>query len=472
MKIPFVGGTHQARSLNASAQRSVNCFLELDNDNPRAPVALYGTPGTTLQLTFPTGPVRGCIKMGLFSFWVAGSSVYRVSKTLGVTKLGTITSNAGSVGMAANDSQVLIVDGFGGWLATATGLAPITDVDFPIGVTKAGYVSSYFVVAGDGSGQFFWSETPNSGADWNGLDFASAEANPDRALSLNVDHLEVQIFGANTVERFTLTGDADLPFQRSGNTFVEHGLAAADAVAKLDNTTYWLAQDERGGPMVMRLQGYTPQRVSDHALEKAIQGYAVVDDAFAYSYQIEGHSFYVLTFPTANATWFFDVESNRWFEWAWRHPATGALHRHRSSCHLFFSGQHLVGDFESGNVYALGLDTFTDNGDPILRVRTTQTMSEGNKRLFFGSLVVDMETGVGLVTGQGEDPRLMLRYSNDGGHSWSNVKTATVGRIGEYGARAKFGPSGSGRNRVWEISMSDPVKFAVFGADVDAEAGE
>lgn len=471
MKIPFVGPSHTGRSLNADAQRSVNCFLELDNDSPRAPVALLGTPGTVLKFTLGVGPVRAAIKMGTFSYWVAGNSVYRVSKTYAIAKLGEITSSTGPVGLAANDSQVLIVDGFSGWIATASALTPISDPDFPIGVTAAGFVSSYFIVAGDGTGQFYWNETPNTASAWNGLDFASAEANPDKTIGLIVDHLETLLFGTSSCEIFVLTGDAALPFQRTGNTFIEHGCAAAATIAKLDNTTYWLAQDDRGGPMVMRLNGYTPVRVSDHALEKALQAYATVDDAFAYSFQMEGHSFYVLTFPTADATWLFDVESAKWYEWAWMHPDTGALHRHRSSCHLFFGGEHLVGDFESGKVYALDLDTYTDNGDAIKRIRVTQTLSKDNQRLFFGELVVDMETGVGLATGQGSDPQLMLRYSDDGGHTWSNVKTRTIGKVGEYAARAKFGPSGSGRNRVWEISLTDPCKFAVFGANVAVEVG-
>lgn len=469
MKIPFLGASRQARSLNANAQQSINCYLEMDEGSPRAPLALYGTPGTVRKFTFPTAPVRNCIDMGPVSIWVAGNTVYKVRRNLTYTKLGTITSSSGYVGLAASDTQTLIVDGFGGWIATETSLAEITDDDFPIGVTHAGYVATYFVVSGDGSGRFYWSETPNSGADWNGLDFASAEAAPDRVSALHVSHLEVQIFGTGSTELFTLTGDADLPFQRSGNTFVEYGIAAPASVCVVDNAPCWLAQDSTGGPRVMRLQGYTPVRISDHPLEEKIQGYGTVDDAIGYTYQIEGHSFYVLTFPTADVTWFYDVETNRWYQWAWRHPNTGALHRHRSNCHLYFGGYHLVGDFEDGRVYALDFDVFTDDGDTIPLIRTTQTLSENGKRLFFGRLTVDVEMGVGL--GDGSDPQVMLRYSDDGGHTWSNTKFATLGRVGQYARQAKFGPTGASRNRVWELSITDPVRRAIFGADVDVEVG-
>lgn len=472
MKIPFVGPFYTSRSLNANAQRAVNCFLELDNASPRAPVALYGSPGTVARFTLPTSPVRGAIKQGAYSYWVAGNTLYRVDAAYNVVTLGVIGTSTGQVGMTTNGAQVLIVDGAAGWLATETKLTQITDVDFPNGVTRCTYLSSYFVVAGDGSGQFFWSETPNSGDDWNGLDFASAEGSPDNTVGLIADHLELWLLGSNSAEVFVVTSDPDAPFQRSGNTFIEHGCASGATVDKLDNTVFWMGEDDRGGPMVWRADGYTPRRVSNHALEKVMQGYPTISDAFAYTYQIEGHSFYVLCFPSGNATWVYDVATGEWHEWVYRSATTNALGRHRSNCHVYVNGEHLVGDFENGKVYALDLDTYTDDGAPILRLRATQCLdSQDGSRMFYEELQVDMETGVGLATGQGSVPLLMLRYSNDGGHTWSNLKTKSVGKPGEYGRRVKYGPTGAGRNRVWEISCSDPVKWAVFGAFVRANKG-
>jgi hypothetical protein len=132
---------------------------------------------------------------------------------------------------------------------------------------------------------------------------------------------------------------------------------------------------------------------------------------------------------------------------------------------------HIVGDIVDGRVYALDLDYYSDDTDPIQRIRASQTQSQLQNRLFFKTIQIDMETGVGLVTGQGSSPLLMFRYSDDSGHTWSSHKTATAGKIGEYAARCLFNRLGAGRNRVWEISMTDPVKFAVIGVLVDAEAG-
>lgn len=472
-KLPFVGPSYQARSLNADAQRTLNCYVELDSASPRAPIALYGTPGTVRRLTFPTAPVRFGLREGAYTWWVAGNTVYRVDSAYQHLALGTITTYSGEVGMVSNGEQILLVDGKRGWLidVAASTLTLITDDAFPNGVTRAAYQDGWFLVTGDGTGKFYMNQTPYDGSQWNGLDFASAEGSPDHTIGIISDHRELWLFGEATAEVWSNTGNADFPFARSGNVFIEHGCAAAGTVAKADNTVFWVGADDKGAGIVWRADGYTPLRISTHAIERAIDGYSTIADAFSFTYQQEGHIFYVLTFPAAGATWCYDAATQLWHERAWRDPDTGQLTRWRPSCHVYANGEHLLGDFETGAVYALDLDTYTDDGAPTLRQRRTTASESLQQRMFYSSLQVDMETGVGIDDGQGSAPLLMLRYSSDGGHTWSPERTATVGAAGQYGARAKFNRLGSGRNRVWEISMTDPVKFAVFSAIVDVEVG-
>jgi len=472
-KLPFVGPSYQSRSINANAQQTLNAYLELDNSSPRAPLALYGTPGTVRKLTLPTGPVRGAVAEKGWCWIVAGSGVYRVAPDWTFSLCGNIGTSTGEVGIASNGTQVLIVDGADGWLVniSANTLAKITSGGFPNGVTRATFQDGYFAVTGLANSQSFWiNQTAYDGATWDALDFASAEGAPDNTVGIISDHRELWLFGAKSAEVWVNTGSADFPFSRSGNAFIEHGCAAAGTIAKADNTVFWLGSDDRGAGIVWRADGYTPIRISTHAIEHALAGYTL-GNAVAMTYQQEGHVFYVLTFPTDGKTWVYDASTQQWHERAWMHPSTGALSRWRASCAVFFGGEHLVGDFETGAVYALDLDTYTDDGGPILRRRRTATAESLQQRMFFTSLQVDMETGVGTGNGQASNPQLMLRYSNDGGHTWSNEKTASAGRVGEYGARARFQRLGAGRNRLWELSMTDPVKFAIFGAVVEGEAG-
>jgi hypothetical protein len=470
--IPFIGPSYQARSLNVDAQRALNCYVEMDNASPRAPLALYGTPGLRRVATATNGlGCRGAIAEGGYAWLVIGAYVYRMDSSYNLTSLGTIGTSANPVGLASNGLELLIVDGASGWIVNvaAATLTQITDVDFPSGVKRATYQDGYFIVCGDDSEQFYISQLLNGGS-WDGLDVASAQGAPDNTIGVISDHRELWLFGNTSAEIWINTGNADFPFERTGNAFVEEGCASAATVAKADNTVFWLGADDRGSGIVWRANGYTPIRISTHAVETAFAGYTL-SDAWAMTYQQEGHSFYVLTFPTSGKTWVYDAATQLWHERGYRNTTTGAIGQWRGAGHCLLGGLHIVGDYADGRIYVLDLDYYTDDGDAIVRLRAAQTKAQLQSRLFYSSLQVDMETGVGLVSGQGSDPQLMLRYSSDGGHTWSSLKTATVGKIGEYSARCKFGRLGAGRNRVFEISMSDPVKFAVMGAIVDAEEG-
>lgn len=471
VKVPFVGPSYTARSMNADAQLTLNCYVEMDSASPRAPVALYGTPGLRKVATLATGPVRGMITEAGYVWAVAGNTVYRVTSAYAVTTIGTIGTSTGEIGIASNGTEILIVDGSSGYIVTVatSTLAAISDVDFPAGVRKATYQDGYFVVTGDGSQSFYISGLLDGG-DWNGLDFASAEGSPDYTVGVISDHRELWLFGSNSAEVWVNTGNPDFPFERSGNTFIEHGCASAGSVTKLDNTVFWLGSDDRGTGIVWRADGYTPMRISTHATELAFAGYTLTD-ATAFSYQQEGHGFYVLHFPTDGKTWVYDVATQLWHERAYRDANTGVLSQWKANCHAMLGGLHLVGDCTDGRLYVLDMDYYLDDTAPILRVRRAQTQEQLQNRLFYAELQIDMETGVGLDVGQGETPLMMMRWSNDGGHTWSNERTATVGAVGQYGARCRFMRLGAGRNRVWEVSMSDPVKFAVIGAIVEAQAG-
>lgn len=472
MKIPFVGPSQQARSLNQDAQRSVNCFLEIDQASPQRMSGLYGTPGLRLVETLADAPCRGGIVMGEHAYLVAGSHVYRMTTNFNVVDIGLINTNTGPVGMAQNGAQVIVVDGSSGYIVTVGAVTEIADPDFPAGVTQVTTIDGFFLATGlADSEQIFINETPRNGRRWNGTDFASAEGSPDFTIACTASNRELWLFGADSAEIWVNTGNADFPFERASNAFIECGCGAAWTVATMDNTVYWLGSGSDGTGVVYRAEGYTPRRISTHALERAIASYGDVSDAQAYTYAMEGHSFYVLSFPSADHTWFFDAATQQWYEWLWRDPNLNTLHRHRAAFTLYYNGAWLAGDRETGDVYVIDFDTYKDGPDPIKRIRTAQTMNDEGARLFFDRLQVDMETGVGRITGQGRDPLLMLRYSNDGGHTWSNEKTVSIGAVGKYGARAIFNRLGSGYNRVWEISMTDPVQFAVFGAFVDVTKG-
>ncbi|NBW23768.1 MAG: hypothetical protein EBR82_89065, partial [Caulobacteraceae bacterium] len=273
--------------------------------------------------------------------------------------------------------------------------AQILDVDFP-GAVTVGYLDGYFVF-NEPNSQRIWVTQLLDGTSIDPLDFASAEGSPDGVVGLIVDHREVWVYGTGTIEVWYDTGSSDFPLQRIQGAFNEIGCISAYTIAKMDNGLFWLGADARGQGIVYRANGYTGQRISTHAVEWQIQQYGNLTDAIAYTYQQDGHSFYVLTFPSANATWVYDVATGAWHERAgW---SNGAFTRHRSNCQMAFNAKIIVGDYENGNIYALDLNTYADNGQTQKWLRSWRALPTGQnnlKRTAQHSMQIDIESGVGL----------------------------------------------------------------------------
>lgn len=468
---PLVGGSFLLRSRVLDSQRCLNFFpVGTESGTAKAPSALYGTPGLRRLLTLTgTGGIRALyVPSKGDAIAVRGPRVYRVDRAWTPTLVGLIADLNSIVSIADDGSTAVLVDGPHGYKLSLTPntLEQITDESFR-GADAVYWINTVFVFNAPGTSQFYTTE--GDGVTFNALDYADATSNAEPLVRHIVNHRELVLFKKTTAEIWRAGGAPDFFFLPDTNASIEKGCDAKNSVVDMDNTIYWLGGDADGGGIVWRLNGYTPQRVSNEGLEYAIAGYGDVSDAEAYSYQQEGHTFYVLTFPTANATWSYDVSTGLWHERAYRNPVSAAWGRHRSRCHMFYAGLHVVGDYEDGRIYALDLDHMYDDTDPLVSLRSAPHLSSarGNE-IRYNALHVDLEAGVGLETGQGSDPILMVRWSNDGGRTWSSIKSVRMGAIGETHKHVMIDRLGMGRDRVFEISISDPVKRAILGGTVDA----
>jgi hypothetical protein len=318
--------------------------------------------------------------------------------------------------------------------------------------------------------QLMWVTQLLDGTSIDPLEFVSTEGSPDGLLAVTSNFREVWAFGTNSIEVWYDSGATDFPLQRIQGAFNELGCAAPYSVAKMDNGLFWLGRDRRGQGIVYRANGYAGVRISTHAVEWQIQQYADLSDAIAYTYQQDGHSFYVLVFPSANTTWVYDAATQAWHERAGF--VDGNFTRHRGNCQMAFNNKIVVGDFENGNIYAFDLDDYSDNGGIQKWLRSWRALPTGQnnlKRTTQHSLQLDCESGVGLNLGQGDDPQVMLRFSDDGGHTWSNEHWKSMGKIGQYYKRViwrRLGMTTKLRDRVYEASGTDPVKIAIMGAEL------
>ncbi len=469
MKTPILGSAYVARSVNAADNRMVNLFPEAIPEGGKEAGFLNRSPGLRLVATVGSGPVRGLWSHAGILYVVSGTEFYKVTSSYVATKIGDV-SGTGPVSMADNGTQLFIACNGPSYIYNYNTLAfgQISDPDFP-GAVNVGYLDGYFVF-NEPNSQRVWVTALLDGTSIDPLEFASAEGSPDGLVALIVDHREAWLFGTDSTEVWYNSGEADFPLTRIQGAFNEIGCVAPYSVAKLDNGIFWLGADARGQGIVYRANGYTGQRISTHAIEYAIQSYDTISDAIAYTYQQEGHAFYVLVFPTAGKTWVYDVAVNAWHERAGF--SDGAFVRHRSNCHANYQGIPHVGDYQNGKVYVFDLSTFTDGTAPQKWLRSWRALPPGAnnlKRTVHHTLQLDCETGVGVLTGQGSDPQVMLRFSDDGGHTWSNEKWTDLGAIGAYQRRAfwrRLGMTVKLRDRVYEVSGTDPVKIVILGADL------
>lgn len=504
MKTPILGSAYVARSINAADNRMVNLFPEAIPEGGKEPGFLNRAPGLEFLQTVGTGPIRALWAHqtnGSDFYVVSGNEVYKLTGLTATPQLLGTVSGTGPVSIADNGTQIFFACNPAGYIYNETtgAFGQILDPDFTGAVTVA-YLDGYFVY-NEPDSQKIWVTQLLDGTSIDPLDFASAEGSPDGVVGVISDHRELWVFGTDSVEVWYDSGAADFPLQRIQGAFNEIGCVAAFSIAKLDNGLFWLGTDARGQGIVYRANGYTGVRVSTHAIEYAIAQYGNIADAIAYTYQQEGHAFYVLTFPTGNATWVYDVSTQVWHERAGFY--NGNFMRHRSNCQCNFGGNILVGDFENGNIYRFDLDVYADNGGIQKWLRSWRALPTGQnnlKRTAHHSLQLDCETGVGIngflpmetiylttendnylvtesndylitdqIATQGSDPQVMLRWSDDGGHTWSNEHWSPIGKIGAYGHRTfwrRLGMTLKLRDRVYELSGTDPNKIAIMGAEL------
>jgi hypothetical protein len=463
---------------------------------------LMRCPGLRLLATVGTGPIRGLWVTNGVAYVVSGSEFYSLNTSWVATLIGSV-SGTGPVSMADNGTQIFIACNPLSYIYNVDTLAfaQITDPDFP-GAGSVGYLDGYFVFNEPGT-QKFWVTSLLDGTSVDPLDFASAEGYPDDVVALIVDHREIFLFGNTSVEVWYDAGTPDFPLARIQGAFMEVGCEAAYSVAKLDNSVFWLGSDARGRGIVYRANGYTPARISTNAVEYAIQSYGNITDAIGYTYQQDGHPFYVLIFPSAEATWVYDVSTQLWHERA--AFENGLFVRHRSNCQMSYNDEIVVGDYEDGRVYAFDLDVYADDDQTQKWLRSWRALPTGQnnlKRSAHHSLQLDAETGVGLaqypsydaaekllteaglyltteagdylttsayLAAPGYDPQVMLRWSDDAGHTWSNEHWNSMGKIGAYGTRTiwrRLGMTEKIRDRVYEVSGTDAVKIAIMGAEL------
>lgn len=437
--------TSQGRSFNWSGAKLVNCFAEKADGDKRGDLAVISSPGLTLWASVGTGPIRGAIMCDGALYVVSGARLYRVAADGTSQGIGAI-GGTGLVRMAANYDQVAIAAGGIGYVwAGSTLHQPL-----PFRASDVTYIDSYMLWTVPDAAQFFISDF-NNALVYDAADIASVEGAPDDIVGVITDHREVQFFGQSSTEIFYNSGAAQFPFERQGNAFIERGCIDRDSLVKMDSTVFFVGDDR----IVYTLQGYRPQRISTHAIE-----YYLRDSAYfrAFTYAQEGHKFYCL--DTERGTFCYDVSTGAWHQ----RKSYGQAHW-RVSGALDAYGKTVMLDRDNGNIYTPSLDVFAENGEPLILDLTLPTIEFGRERVAMYGFEVTIETGAGNAAFP--DPQIIMTYSDDGGHTWSNELWRSMGKMGENRVRAVWRKLGQFRTRQIRLQIPDAVRRLVIAYYAD-----
>ena len=481
----FVGPSYEAPSLTQDAQECINFFPEVDPMKPqgeRGVIALYPTPGLIEKAQLFPGEVRGmrALSGGEYLIAVAGPNVYKITNNWVATQVGTLTTNSGPVSitdniMTGSGLTAYMVDGANRytWVAATNVFTrlPTTDGAWT-GATVCDVLDGYVVYNQPGTQN--WANTDLDSPLSTAALYGAKNGAPDPIVSLICDHRQVYLLGEKTTETWvdvggTIPNITTFPFQRISGTMLQDGIAAPFSLARFGDSIMFVGRDERGTATIGTIEGYKYVRLSTHAVEATLENIDI-SDAVAFVQQLRGHEMYVVTFPQADLTWVFDNQTKLWHKWlAWDN---GEFHRHRANCGALFNGVNIVGDYENGKIYEVDLETYTDNGKTIRRVRRCPHLVSDLQRFYFDELQIQFQPGVGLNLGQGQDPQAMLRWSNDGGSTYSSEHWVSIGKMGAYKNRAIWRRLGYARDRIFEVVVTDPVKAVIVSANLKASVGD
>jgi hypothetical protein len=486
--VPIAGEWSESYSPVVSAQLTSNWIPRLEKREGKTMLSLIPTPGLKYLKAMGYDQCRGdgIVFQGEVYF-VFANKLLKMNSGLAITEVGTLLTQSGRVSMAASHFQLMVVDGEYGYVYDSTTATFYQDIKATVGTAsdfpdKPSYVTMmnfYFIVEEGDTDEFYVSAlsdgTALGGRSWSALDVKNAEVSGDTIMAHGELNGRLWMFGEWTTELFYNSGSTDFPFDKVSGGTMQWGIAARWTLAQGDSSWVWLARQKKGGVAFVKASGAGLEIISDRNVEWAIEQMTTFDDAYATIYMQAGETFYMCNFPTEQKTFVYAFSTKMWH----RRESYSAGH-HRFGGHCYFAGRHLIGDYRNGNLYEFDLETYQDQlgstsslYEPIVRRRRMATVhKKGAKaRIFHHGLELELETGVGLLSGQGSDPQVMLRWSNDFGRTWSNEHWRAAGEQGEFKKRVRWLCLGAAYDRIYEVTVSDPINWTLVNAYLDAEPG-
>jgi len=469
-EIPFNGPTQEGRLKLVGAQQSVNLYPKLQNPGDKNKISLYSTPGLKFLVSIGTGPCRSNgVVFNSKLYFVSGAELISITEGGSAASVGTLSTSGGQVSIVAGRDYIALVDGSSGYSYNGTTFAIISDADFPASPSHVTYLDGYFIVNKGSSDEFYISSSEDPTA-WEALDFAVAESSPDDILAHTSNQKDLYLCGGTTTQVYYNSGNPDFPFDPYPNGVMQVGIEAKHSLVSTVHGVFWLGRTKEGEVRIVKALGLQPSVISNDDIDWQISQFTDASDATAWIEQDGDRTLYVINFPTADKTYCYDVALPK--ELGWFEKKSWDIGRWRASGYGAIGKKRIIGDYVNSNFYTLDFNTFDENGAILERIRRTQILHSDKKEITIHELVLDVQVGVGLTTGQGDDPQIMLRYSHDGGDEWSSELWEQLGKKGERNTEVFWTKLGAERDWLFEVKVTDGVEFNIIGAYGDIEVSD
>lgn len=459
-----------------TAQSRINCYLQPQQENDKTRLALVGSPGLSpFCTTIGASPSRGFWPVKSLAtpllFTVHAGTLLAVNNAGVASVIGVIGTTSGDVQMADDGLFLVLVDGSKGYvynMQVPAGLNQIVDPNFPANPSYVTWQDTYFIVNKGMSNQFNLSKNADP-TTWPAVNLNFTGSAPGAIQALLADHSILPIFGDVYTEFWQDAGTPDFPYAVIPGSAQEFGLASPWSLAKYDNSLAGLFANKMGEVNVSKLAGFRLQQISSLELDTIINDrsiYTTVADAEAFGYMLNGHPMYLINFPTVGKSWEYDGASGAWGE---RQASDGR--RYWGQKYANFNQQRIVSDYRNGNIYKIDPSVYTDNGSMIPMEVVSKHIWNSDKYIGIPQLQIDVEAGVGVVSGQGTIPQMDLLVSKDGGNSFTSVGYSSIGAVGQYTQRVIWRTLGAARDWVLKLRITDPVKRVITGATAEIIGG-
>jgi hypothetical protein len=474
-ELPFATGFYESISRPMASQECINYYPIVPETNALSQSGLIGTPGSE-QVATVTGKNRGSHVMNGKSYFINGTSLFRVNNDFSEDNLGQIDGD-GRVSTEDNGNELcIVVPGLTGYIFTEDPdtLTEITaPAYFELGPsTSVSFKDGYFVHTGD---KVFFISNLNQGLVYDALDFAAAEVDPDGIVGGHVSRNQLFILGSETIETFQNIGGSGFPFQRIQGAVVAKGLKSQFAISEYNNSFVWLGSGVNEKPSVWRYTGNSAQKISNSAIDFLLQEYTEqeLQQAFSMTYAENGSFFVLFTLP--RNTIVYDATASGlqgrpvWHE---RKSGIGEGERWRTNSMVEAYGDILMGDAFDGRIGRLNDEVSTEYGGDVIRSFTTTAFNNNGDDLIVSKVELMIDPGVGNLVAPGDNPQMRLSFSDDGGFNFSNEIPRSMGATGKYNQRLIWRNQGRiSRSRILRFKTSESVKHSVIKLTANFEAG-